>query len=538
MHRASFTKEGFVVDPFARETYPASIRVIDGAIASIDRLAPEASRRELPFIVPCFVDAHGHPEATLVSPIEYARAALANGVAAAVIDPHEIANVLGSEGLAFFHDHFAGMPFRFACGAPSSAGLSLAEIEFLLDRPMITHLSEVMDFPGVILGTSPALPAIRLALARGKPVDGHAPGISGENLVALARAGISTDHECVSLEDARAKADAGISVQIRFGVRGNGDALLPLISSHPDRAMLCSDGPDPRFLAGGYIADSVRRALAADNSVYDVVRAASVNPVEHYRIPLGLVRPGDSADFLCVDGPETMGVREVYVGGERVYDGTAVCVGDRRFPPIVAMGSAPIGESDLSVPVRPGLLRVIEAYDGEHITAVSERAPRAEGGFAVADLDRDILKLVLLNRYVPSRPIVAFVRGFGLRRGAIATSVSHDRHHILAVGSDDRSIVRAVNRVVEARGGMVCADADSVVAELELAIAGLVGTMTVPETVGRVEGLARAANALGCVFRYPFETLSYLAMDFFPELKITEGGLRSPREAGPISLFR
>lgn len=528
---------GQLVDIHHREIFGADVVIVDGRISEVRR-NPDAPLR---FLIPGFVDAHVHVESSMLPPAEFARLAVRHGTVATVSDPHEIANVLGVAGVEFMLQDAARTPFKFCFGASpcvpatmfETAGgeLDLYAVRALLARDDIGYLSEVMNWPGVLAGDADMLAKIAAAKAVGKPVDGHAPGLRGADAAKYAATGIETDHECFTLEEALDKIVAGMWISIREGSAArNFAALEPLLKSHPDRCMLCCDDTHPNALAKGHIDRIVARAVAGGADLFDVLRCASLHPVEHYRLPVGLLREGDAADFAIVQDLVEFSVIETWIDGECVArDGISLL-------PFSAVADAPNRFCDRRVSeemLRPGVssgtrrVRVIEAKDGELITGegVAE-LPETDGALA-ADPGQGVCKIVVVNRYdSDAPPAIAFVRGFGLKRGAIASSVAHDSHNVVAVGVDDTSLAQAINAVCETKGGVCTVDEGRVV-RLPLEIAGLMSTAPGDEVAARYEEIAAAARALGSTLRDPFMTLSFMALLVIPDLKLSDRGLFS-----------
>jgi len=537
---------GNLVDPLRRSIRPATLTIRDERIASIaDDPAPHPT-----WLLPGFVDAHVHVESSLLPPAEFARLAVAHGTVATVSDPHEIANVLGIPGVEFMLADARRSPFTFCFGAPScvpatafdhaGATIDSAGVAALLDRPDIGYLSEMMNYPGVIAGDPECLAKIAAAAARGKPVDGHAPRLRGSAAAAYAAAGITTDHECVSLDEALEKIGLGMQILIREGSAArNFDALASLIDTHPTRCMLCSDDKHPDQLLLGHVDQLVRRARARGSDLFDVLQAACVNPVRHYRLPVGLLQPGDRADFVEVDDLEQLRIRRVFVRGMlAASDGRAAwprleSAAPNRFD------ARPKQPDDFAIPtVAAGptaAIRVIEALDGQLVTGSLQLDVPVEEGRLLADPAHDVLKIAVVDRYDDRPPAVAFIRNVGLRRGAIASSVSHDSHNVVAVGTGDAEIARAVNLVVASRGGLSVTgpEGDAV---LPLPIAGLMSDRPGPEVAAAYSDLDRRAKALGSRLAAPSMTLSFMALLVIPALKISPAGLFDVDAFRPVGL--
>jgi adenine deaminase len=510
----------------------------DGVITRIE--AAGAQSPGLPFLIPGFVDAHVHVESSLLVPSEFARLACRHGTVATVSDPHEIANVLGLDGVRFMLENARQVPFKMFFGAPScvpatpfetaGAALGLEELGTLLRDEGLLYLSEMMNFPAVLARDPAVMDKIALARGLGRPVDGHAPGLMGMQARRYADAGISTDHECTSLEEARDKIAAGMHILIREGSAARDfEALHPLISSHPDQVMLCSDDKHPDDLAQGHIDRLAARAVAAGHDPMDVLRCACLNPVLHYRLPVGLLRPGDPMDAAEVMDLRDFRVLRTWVRGQLVAEGGRSLIERVPVRPVNRFRAGKISPADLAVPAGATRLRVIDALDGELITREALLAPRVAGGRIVPEPARDVLWLLVLNRYRQAPPAVAFVRGFGLRDGAIASSVAHDSHNIVAVGAEAETLCRAVNALVDCGGGIALAQAEGVEV-LPLPVAGLMSADDGDAVAARYAALSQQARDLGSPLRSPFMTLSFMALLVIPELKLSDRGLFDGRD--------
>ncbi|MEM6855116.1 MAG: adenine deaminase, partial [Planctomycetota bacterium] len=485
MQNPSFTLQSNLVDIPARAVRPVTLTVEAGRIAAITPTSPDAADHDSAgFILPGFIDAHVHVESSMLTPAHFAAAAVVHGSVGSVSDPHEIANVLGMEGVRFMLDSAATVPFKFAFGAPScvpattfetaGATLSVDDVAALLDDDRIYYLSEVMNFPGVLGGDPDLLAMIAAAQRRGKPIDGHAPGLRGDEAKRYHAAGISTDHECFTKAEALDKLDAGATILIREGSAArNFEALFPLIDEFPGRVMLCSDDKHPDELVHGHLDALVRRAVADGADVFNVLQAACLTPVEHYGLPVGQLRVGDPADFIEVDSLTGFHVQRTFIDGVCVAEGRASKIEVLPAEAINRFECSPKSAEDFAVPaVADRKLRAIEAIDGQLVTNAVELEPHIVGDQATADPSRDLLKIAVVNRYADTPPAVGFVTGFGLQRGAIAGSVGHDSHNIVAVGASDDELAAAVNAVIEKRGGLAAVDGERV-ETLALPVAGL-----------------------------------------------------------------
>jgi len=542
----SFRISGNLVDPVARRIVPATLTVAEGRIAGIERdAAPHPT-----WLLPGFVDAHVHVESSLLPPHEFARLAVGHGTVATVSDPHEIANVLGVAGVDFMLADAADSPFLFHFGAPScvpatrfdrgGATIDAAGVSALLDRPEIGSLAEMMNYPGVIAGDPEVRAKIAAAIVRGKPVDGHAPGLRGPALAAYVAAGITTDHECVDRDEALEKISLGMRVLIREGSAArNFDALAGLIDEHPAMCMLASDDLHPDRLAVGHVNLLVRRALARGSGLFDVLQAACVNPVRHYALPAGLLQPGDRADFQEVDDLRELRARRVFVAGRLAAEEGRTLWPRRPSTAPNRFHCSPKTAADFAIrlPEAAGRqLRVIEARDGQLVTGCNTVPARVEEGCVVADAAGDILQIALVDRYGDRPPALALVRRFGLRDGAIASSVAHDSHNILAVGTGPQPLARAVNLVIAARGGLA-AVGPAAEELLPLPIAGLMSDRPGPEVAAAYARIDAFAKGLGCTLAAPFMTLSFMALLVIPALKLSPSGLFDVERFAPVSLL-
>lgn len=472
---------------------------------------------------------------------------MVHGTVAAVSDPHEIANVLGLEGVRYMIENGESVPFKFGFGAPScvpatdletsGAVIDSQGVEQLLGSDKIRYLSEVMNFPGVLRGDPAVIRKIEAAKRHSKAIDGHAPGLRGEDLRRYAGAGITTDHESSTLEEALEKIAVGMKVQIREGSAAkNFDEIVPILSDHSESCMFCSDDKHPDELLKGHINEMARRALEYGVDPMKVLRVACVNPVLHYGLPVGLLRPGDPADLITVDNLEDLHVIATYIDGKMVADGGETLMPRTPSRAVNRFDAETKSPSDLSVPGRKGLINAIEVVDGQIITKKTVVVPRIEDGHVVSDPARDILKIAVVNRYRNKRPAVGFVKNFGLRRGALASSVAHDSHNVIAVGVSDGDISRAVNLVIRNRGG-ICAVSDDGEMILPLPIAGLMSSEDYGTVASRYTELDAAAKSLGSKLRAPFMTLSFMSLLVVPRLKLGEGGLFDGEAFKYIDLF-
>ena len=528
-----------------RKIFPGRVEWSGGIIR---RIVPEPGKRYDRYISPGFVDAHVHIESSMLPPVEFARLAVAHGTVATVSDPHEIANVLGPAGVRYMLAEARRTPLKICLGAPPCVPATPFEtaggvvgpraVASLLAQPGIGYLSEVMNFPGVLRRDPDLMAKIAAARRRGKPVDGLAPGLRGAAAAAYAAAGITTDHECFTLAEARDKISAGMKILIREGSAAkNFAALAPLLRSMPGRCMFCCDDLHPDELVRHHLDYHVRRALAAGADRFDALTCASVNPVRHYGLDVGLLRPGDPADFIVFTGWRNLRVRRTYLRGTLVAKNGQSLLPRRRARVVNAFRARPRPAADFRVPAQRGRLNVITAAPGQLVTGWKRMAPRIVAGAAVADPARDLLKIAVVNRYAARAPIaLGFIHGFGLKAGALASSVAHDSHNIVAVGADDAALAAAVNLVIAHRGGVAAAGRGEE-RVLPLPIAGL---MSNDDGHAVAAGYARAdalAKKLGSRLPAPFMTLSFMALLVIPRLESWATGGYFPASAGPFSPF-
>ncbi len=529
-----FRVGGNIVDLANGEVFPGIVAVRDGLIEHIERTSETYDH----YLIPGFVDAHIHVESSMLAPAEFSRMASVHGTVATVSDPHEIANVLGVAGVEYMIAESRRGAVKVHYGAPScvpatefeSAGAVLGptEVEALLRRPDIFYLSEVMNFPGVLHGDASLMAKIAAAKKAGKPVDGHAPQLRNPQAAAYAAAGISTDHECTTLDEALDKIAAGMMILIREGSAArNYDALEPLIFSHPERCMFCSDDLHPDSLALGHINLLARRAVAAGATPLTALRIATLNAVNHYRLPVGLLRPGDAADFLVVEDLRDFAVRQTWIGGRLVAENGRSLLPYQSPAQINCFNAGKIRAESLKIPCPGATARVniIAVEDGQLVTGREEHEIATVDGEIQSLPERDFLKMAVLNRYVPAaRPALALVTNFGLERGAIASSVAHDSHNIIAVGADDESLCRAINLLIENQGG-VCAVSEDAECLVPLPIAGLMSDRDADEVAALYAEVEKLAQKLGSPLRAPLMTLSFMALLVIPELKLSDRGL-------------
>ena len=531
MNGTSFHVSGKIVDIVARRIFRGTVIVENGTVINII----ENSQAPDQYILPGLIDAHIHIESSMLIPSEFARLAVVHGTVATVSDPHEIGNVLGTAGVRFMIDNGKKVPFKFFFGAPScvpatpfessGASIGLDETEELLDSDDIYYLSEMMNFPGVL--SSDPLVSQKLALAKkyNKPVDGHAPGLRGENIAKYIAAGITTDHECYTFNEAVDKLKHGMKILIREGSAAkNFEALASLIGEYPDRVMFCSDDKHPDDLVKGHINELVRRALAKGYDPIDIIRCCSYNPVSHYKLNVGLLKKGDPADFIIVDDLKNFNILKTYINGIKVAENGKSLIRSVRESPVNNFNSGIICDDDIKATAGNGQIRVIQAFDGQLITKELFAVGKIDGTNFVSDVTNDVLKIVVKDRYSDSPPAVGFISGFGIKEGAIGSSVAHDSHNIIAVGADDHSIIEAINLIISSEGGISFVNGMEKKL-LKLPFAGIMTDEDGYSVASDYDLFDKMVKKSGSKLQAAFMTLSFMALLVIPEIKISDKGL-------------
>lgn len=527
---------GKLVDPVGRRIVNARIYLQDGIISKIE----ESGADEDVYIIPGFIDSHVHIESSLLIPTRFAQAAIKNGTVAVVADPHEVANVAGIQGVRFMIENAKQSNLKFFFGAPSCVPASPVdecfepftseEVAKLLDLPEITHLAEMMNFPGVVNDNSEVLSILSEAKKRNMPIDGHAPGLSGDYLTKYVSAGITTDHECFTMEEAKQKINLGMKVLIREGSAAkNFDALHPLIGLNPNMVMFCTDDCHPDELISGHINKHVRKAVALGYDLFDVLQVASVNPVNHYRLNVGLLQVGHPADFIVVDNLKDFNVLSTYIKGVNVTNF------DQEFSVDAPSFVFPVrfDHNKVKLEISSGKpVKVIRVIEGELITETFKTVVPTSG----YDFDKDILKIVVLSRYSSNNIGVGLINGFGMRKGAIAASIAHDSHHIVAIGANDDSILRAIEYIIQNRGG-ICYYNGKDVMGLALPFFGLMSNTDVNDAAREYSLINQKLKADGCMLHAPFMTMAFMSLSVIPHLKLTPAGLFDVDSFSLTSLF-
>ena len=534
--KSTFSISGQYVDIVGKQIYPASVEVENGIIISIS----PCKDAPLQYLLPGFIDSHVHIESSMLIPSSFARLAVLHGTIGTISDPHEIANVCGVDGVHYMIDNGKKVPFHFFFGAPScvpattfeTAGASINsdQITELLASDDIYYLSEMMNFPGVLFNDPDVIKKINAAHKAGKPVDGHAPGLRGEEAKKYIAAGISTDHECFSMNEALDKLGFGMKILIREGSAAkNFDALYPLLDSHTNHIMLCSDDKHPDSLLEGHINQLCAKAIAKGIDKFNVLQAACINPVDHYKLPTGKMKVGDPANFIVVNDLISFEINATYINGQVVAEKGISYIAPIQETTINQFDAAFISAAQLRMytkdyPNQNGRIPVIEAIDGQLITNCIWMSPTEKESCLIANTQSDVLKMVVYNRYKTASPSIAFIKNFGFTHGAIASTVAHDSHNIIAVGVDDESIMIAINSVIQEKGGVSCVnDTDTKI--LALPVAGLMSNADPYEVAKQYTIIDAMSKALGSQLGSPFMTLSFMALLVIPHLKLSDKGL-------------
>jgi len=542
-NRDTYKISGNIIDVVKHEFFPGTITVENGIISKIEK----DDKKYDSYILPGLIDSHIHIESSMLVPSEFARVAVTHGTVATVSDPHEIANVLGIDGVKFMIENGKKVPLKFFFGAPScvpatdfetsGAVLNVEDVEEMLSWDDIYYLSEMMNFPGVIYDNQEVLAKLSAADKQNKVIDGHAPGLIGTDAKNYFKKGISTDHECFTLEEALEKASLGVKILIREGSAArNFDNLLPILKSYPEQVMFCSDDKHPEDLLESHINRLVSTAIKNGYDLFDVIKAATLNPCKHYNLPVGMLQKGDPADFIIVDTPADMNILETYIDGIKVSENKHSLIPSVEVKPLNKLKVSNIRPENIVVPAKDSRLHVIEVIEDELVTKKKIVDAPVLNDQVVSDLENDILKIVVVNRYTNSPPAVGFVHNFGLKSGAIASTVAHDSHNIISAGTSDISICLAINRLIEVNGGITLND-DKDTFALPLPVAGLMSTEPADVVAEKYKHIDEKAKKLGTKLKAPFMTLSFLALLVIPELKISDKGLFDANKFEFVSLF-
>lgn len=523
--------KGNIVDILNKRIFKGEVVIENGHILAIR----EVDHSEENYILPGFVDAHIHIESSMLVPSEFAKIAIVHGTVATVSDPHEIANVLGLKGVDFMIENGKKVPLKFNFGAPScvpatsfeSAGaiIDADDIKLMMENPDIKYLAEMMNYPGVLFDDEEVLKKIQHSKNNNKPIDGHAPGLRGDDVTKYIAAGISTDHECFTFDEALEKLQKGMKVIIREGSAAkNFEALIALLPEYFENMMFCSDDKHPDDLLLGHINQLCERAVAKGIDVFKVLQAACVNPVKHYNLEVGLLQKGDAADFILVDNLKNFNVLETYINGELVAKNGKSFVKSVPFEILNNFNTDKKKVADFRFESSANKIRVIEALDGELVTNQIEAASLIVDGNLVSNTATDVLKMTVVNRYKNEVPAIAFIKNFGIKEGAIASSVGHDSHNIIAIGVSDEAICKAVNLIIENSGG-VCAVNNLEEKIVSLPVAGIMSNLSAEEIGKAYAALDAMAKKMGSKLRAPYMSLSFMALLVIPSLKLSDKGL-------------
>ena len=538
-----FIISGFIADVFNQTFFPGEITINNSRISDIQR--KDKDKVDNVYILPGLIDSHIHIESSMLTPGQYSKLAVKHGVTAAIADPHEIANILGIEGIQFMIKNGRKVPFKFFFGAPScvpatpfeinGAVIDSESINKLISSKDIWFLAEVMNFPGVINKDEEVIKKINFAQHVNKPVDGHAPGLSGNNLLKYIDTGIKTDHECITYQEALEKIKCGMKILIREGSAArNFNNLFPLIDEYSDNVMLCTDDSHPDDLINGYINQLIKKGIDNKLDIFNLLKASNINPIKHYNLPVGSLQVNDPADLILVNNLNDFKVLKTFIDGNRVYDEGKVLFEVPKINPINKFKANQISKSDIIVKSKAKPIRIIEVIDNEIYT--KKASYRFKSGIFESNINDDILKIVFVNRYRDAKPQVGFVKNFNLKRGAIAQSISHDSHNILAIGTNDKDLTNTINRLIEIKGGIVVFDGKEY-NELPLEIGGIMTNSDGREIAKKYKILNKKIKEMGSNLTAPLMTLSFLALLVIPELKIGYQGLFDFSEFKFVDLY-
>ncbi len=537
--------QGKIVDLFNDTIFNGEIELINGKISSIKKKEENFSK----YIIPGLVDSHVHIESSMLTPCQFSKLVVPRGTVAVVTDPHEIANVLGVDGVNYMINNSSFTPLKCFFGAPScvpatnfetsGSVIDSLQVKRLLERDDIWFLSEMMNFPGVIYEDKEVMAKIAYAKRKKKQIDGHAPGLIGENLKKYAYAGISTDHECTTIDEAIDKINQGMLIQIREGSAAkNFNQLKGLYQKYANHIMLCTDDSHPdELINNGHIDKIIKLGIEDGINIFDLLRSATHKPVLHYNLPVGLLRVGDDADFCVVDNLSDFNILETYIKGEKVYGDGKINFSIQKSTPVNNFNIDPVSKDDIKVEYHENCsVKVIEAIDGDLITNQFDWYPEEINGCIQSDITEDILKVVVVNRYKVAKPSVGFIKNIGLKNGAFGCSVAHDSHNLIAVGVDDADILNALNILIKNKGGMVYYGNDKF-DFLQLEIAGLMTDMDGIKVAHKYEELNRKVKDNGSYLHAPFMTLSFMSLLVIPSLKIGDRGLFDVNSFSFVNIF-
>ena len=543
MNIKEYIISGNIIDIIKKEIYPGSLTISNGKIKNINKTNTNSGN----YILPGFIDSHVHIESSMLVPSEFAKIAVRHGTVATVSDPHEIANIMGVKGVEFMISNGNTVPFKFNFGAPScvpatefeTSGEKIGskEIKTLLVKKEIVCLAEVMNYRGVINADNELHKKINLSKKFNKKIDGHAPGLFGKDLEKYIKAGITTDHESINIKEAVEKINNGMKIQIREGSAAkNFNELHELIDRFPEMIMLCTDDIHPEDLQKSHINDLVIRGRKYGLNIYNLLRAASFNPIKHYNLDVGLLQINDPADFIVVEDLESFKVLATYINGIKVYENGKVLFSGGTIKRINKFNREPVDNKSVEIESKASKINVIEANEGQLFTKRKICEAKINNNKLICDIEKDLLKIIVISRYNNQEPAVGFIKGFKLKKGAIASSIAHDSHNIVAVGTNDNDLVTAVNKIIELKGGLVAVH-NKTIQYLSLEIAGIMSDQNVFSVAKTYNNLNKTVQEFGSTLKSPYMTLSFMALLVIPELKIGDKGLFDVNKFQFISLF-
>jgi adenine deaminase len=526
-----FQVSGQIVDVINSRIFKGTILIENGKIINI--IEDDNDNNQI--IMPGFVDSHIHIESSLLVPSEFARLAVAHGTVATVSDPHEIANVLGVDGVKYMIENGKKSPMKFYFGTPScvpatsfetsGAILDSTAVDELLSLDDIKYLGEMMNYPGVIFEDEEVIKKIESAKRHNKPIDGHAPLLSGNDLIKYCNTGISTDHECSNIQEAREKISLGMKIQIREGSAANNfNALIQLIKEHPDKIMLCTDDMHPHEFIRGHINRLVVKAISLGYDILDIIKAATLNPVKHYNLEVGLLQKDDPADFIIIDNFNDFNILQTYIDGKLVAENNKSLIAVDKVQTINKFAAEKVLIKDFRIADIGKEVKIISAISGEIITEKLVGRPKSVNNNLVSDVDNDILKIAVINRYEKKKIALGFIKNFGLKKGAIASSVAHDSHNIVVIGCSDEEMARAANMIIKSKGGLVAWSYDQHKC-IPLPIAGLMTDKNGYKIAGDYLLLVALAKEFGSTLNDPFMTMGFMSLLVIPKLKLSDKGL-------------
>ena len=531
MDNSAFQISGQIIDVINSRIFKGTIFVDNGKIINI--IEDDNDNNQI--IMPGFVDSHIHIESSLLVPTEFARLAVVHGTVATVSDPHEIANVLGINGVRYMIETGKKSPMKFYFGAPScvpatsfetsGAVLDSNAVDELLSSDEIKYLGEMMNYPGVIFDDDEVVKKIELAKRHNKQIDGHAPLLSGNDLVKYCKSGITTDHECSNLQEAREKAALGMTIQIREGSAAkNFDALIPLIDEAPEKIMFCSDDLHPHELINGHINRLVKKAISLGYNILDIIKAATLAPIRHYNLEVGLLQKNDPADFIIIDNFIDFNVLKTYINGKLVAENNKSLIPEIEVDTINNFKTGKVDINDFNIYDKGRNIKIINVLSGELLTEKLIGRPKSVDKNLVSDVENDILKIAVINRYEKKKISLGFIKNFGLKKGALASSVAHDSHNIVVIGCSDEEMTEAANMIINTKGGLAAWSRDKNIC-IPLPIAGLMTNEDGHKVAADYQALVSLSKELGSTLNDPFMTMGFMSLLVIPKLKLSDKGL-------------